>query len=203
MQGLLLSYKEYIATIQMSRLPHILLEGSHDKVFFVRMCEAALEVETHNHVAITSAEQIRADVSGVGNRDKVERVCELVEQSPLRCRFIGFVDRDFRGFRLGDSIRDKLRTHRCQGRLVWSRGHSIENYVFDFEVMKQPLLDFATNDEVAMIALGMLQEQFSEVIRIACALGIVALEQGTIESSAPYCGLENHATLGRQVSMGY
>lgn len=177
MQGLLLSYKEFVASIQMSRLPHILLEGKHDKAFFTRMCEAAPNAVPQNHVTITTAEQIKSDVSVVSNRDKVEIVCELVEQSSFRYRFLGFVDREFREFRLRESICDELRTHRCQGRLVWSRGHSIENYMFDFEVIKQPLLDSSTNDEIAMTALKMLHDQFSEVIRIACALGIVALEQ--------------------------
>ena len=177
MQGLLLSYRDFVATIEMSRLPHILLEGSHDKAFFTRMCEAALSGLPQNHVAITTAEELKSDGSVLGNRDKVEKVCELIEQSPFQYRFLGFVDREFRDFTLRESICDELRTHRCQGRLVWSRGHSIENYMFDFEVIKQPFLDFSINDEIGMIALGLLQEQFLEIMRIACALGIVALQQ--------------------------
>ena len=177
MQGLLLSYKEFIATVQMSRLPHILLEGSRDRGFFTRMCEVALNTPPQTHIAITTAEQIKSDVSGVGNRAKVENICELITQHTFRYRFVGFVDREFRKFTLRKYVCDDLRTHRCQGRLVWTRGHSIENYMFDFEVVKRPLMDFSIDDEIAVTALTTLKERFSDVIRIGCALGIVGLEQ--------------------------
>ncbi len=180
MPGLLLSYKEFVAAIQMSKLPHILLEGTHDKAFFLRMCEAAPDAPSQNHVSITTAEQIASDVSVIGNRDKVEEICKLIEGRHFQYRFLGFVDREFRNFRLRKSIHDELRKHCCQGRLVWSRGHSVENYMFDFEVIKQPLRDFSTNDDIATTALGLLQKQFSNVMRIACALGLVALEKGQL-----------------------
>ena len=177
MHGLLLTYKEFIATIKMSRLPLVLLEGSRDKAFFTRMCEVALNTAPQKRITITTAEQIASGISGVGNRAKVEKICELVAQHPFRCRFLGFVDREFREFTLRQYVCDDLRTHRCQGRLVWTRGHSIENYMFDFEVIKRPLMDCSVNDDIAVIALRILQAQFSDVIGIGCALGLVGLEQ--------------------------
>ena len=171
----MLRYQDFVAAVGMSKLPHILLEGSQDKDFFTRMCETVWDVPA-KHVNIATAEQLKSDVSVLGNRDKVEKVCELMLRHPFQSRFIGFVDREFRGFALHESVGDDLRAHCCHGRLVWSRGHSIENYLFDFDVVKRPLLDCSTNGEVAGIALSVLEEQFSQVIRIACALGLTGKE---------------------------
>ena len=77
-------------------------------------------------------------------------------------------------------LSDQLRSHRCFGRLVWSRGHSIENYLFDFEVVKQPLLDSSTNAIIAHKAIVVLQQHFSEIISIGCALGLAAREEGQL-----------------------
>ena len=181
MRGLMLSYEEFITAVQMSKLPHILLEGSQDKTFFTRMCETAAKAVPHKDVTIATAEQLRSDVSVLGNRDKVEKVCELVSTRPFQYRFVGFVDRELREFSLDEAIDDELQKHHCEGRLVWSRGHSIENYMFDFEVAKQPLLDCSTNQEIAEIALGVLERQFSQVIGIACALGLTGVEYNQLD----------------------
>ncbi|MCE2458975.1 MAG: DUF4435 domain-containing protein, partial [Dehalococcoidia bacterium] len=167
--------KDFVAAVGMSKLPHILLEGSQDKDFFTRMCETIWKVPKR-HVNIATAEQLNSDGSILGNRDKVEIVCDLVLQHSFQSRFIGFVDREFRGFALHESVGDDLRTHWCCGRLVWSRGHSIENYLFEFDVVRRALLDCSTNGEVAGIALEVLEEQFPQVIRIACALGLTGKE---------------------------
>ncbi len=180
MQGLMLSYEEFVTAVQMSKLPHILLEGSLDKTFFSRLCEVAAKAVPHKDVTIATAEQIKSDVSVLGNRDKVEKVCELVAKRPFRQRFVGFVDRELREFSLDESISDELRRHHCHGRLIWSRGHSIENYMFDFEVAKQPLLDSSTNEEIARTALDVLETQFSQVISIACALGLAGVEHNQL-----------------------
>ena len=142
----------------MSSLPQILLEGSQDKVFFLRMCEATNSVEHdavggQSHCIITTAEELMSEVSGVGNRTKVERVCELIAAWPFQRRFIGFVDREFREFTFSEIVGDGLRSHRCKDRLVWSRGHSIENYLFDFRVIRESLCDFSPNQQIAEDAL--------------------------------------------------
>ena len=110
MQGLVLSCNEFVAAIQMSKLPHILLEGSNDKAFFMRMCEAAFGTAPQSLVTITTAEQIKAEDSVVGNRDKVEKVCELVARRSFRNRFLGFVDREFRGFAFVQALRGCLKS---------------------------------------------------------------------------------------------
>ena len=175
------TYNEFITSVRMSRLPQILLEGSQDKVFFLRMCEATKSVE-HDPVGgqsrciITTAEELMSEVAGVGNRTKVERVCELIADWPFRRRFIGFVDREFRGFTFGEVVNDGLRSHNCRDRLVWSRGHSIENYLFDFGLIRESLCDFCPDQQIAEEALEVLRDNFPEVLNIACALGLAARE---------------------------
>ena len=146
MSRLQLNYDEFINLVRMSKDSHILLEGSQDKAFFDILCQAvgviSLGVNFQSpSVAITTAEVIKSDSTILGNRDKVEKVSELIRGQPFQCRFVGFVDREFREFKFAKSIRDEVRAQRCVGRLIWSRGHSIENYMFDFDVIKEPLHD--------------------------------------------------------------
>jgi len=46
-------------------------------------------------------------------------------------RSIGFVERELRYFDLEDCIHDLIGDHKAVNHLVWSRGHSIENYFFE------------------------------------------------------------------------
>ena len=168
-------------------MPHILLEGSQDKAFFEILLQTIEQVPKPARagripVAITTSETIKSDTAGEGNRQKVERICKLVAYSSFRQRFVGFVDREFRKFTFGDRIDDNLATQRRLGRLVWSRGHSIENYVLDFEVVRQPLYDFSTNGQVALSALKRLQENFQTILNIACALGLAARDAHEMET---------------------
>ena len=183
----------------MSKHRHILLEGSRDKSFFRRMNEAARSVRhcTPPNVDITTAEELKAEILNaqdrIGNRDKVELVCGMVGKRPFQNRFLGFVDREFREFVFSDTIADTLRSHHCEGRLVWSRGHSIENYMFDYEVFREPLCDFSPNQRVADIALGILKDNFPEILNIACALGLAAREQchlSTVRRTIHWSNLE-------------
>lgn len=183
MPGLRLTFREYIASIQMSKHPHILLEGTQDKSFFSRMNERSRSISRSMpvNVSITTAEELQAETintdQAIGNRDKVELVCGLVGNRSFQKRFVGFVDREFRAFTFCDTIGDTLRSHHCTGRLVWSRGHSIENYMFDYEVFREPLCDFSPNQQVADVALDILKENFSEILNIGCALGLAARAQ--------------------------
>ena len=199
MSGLRITFNEYVASIQMSKHRHILLEGSRDKSFFKRMNEAAQSGKdcAPANVDITTAEELKADTVNakdrIGNRDKVELVCGMVGKRPFQNRFVGFVDREFREFIFSDTIADTLRSHYCAGRLVWSRGHSIENYMFDYEVLREPLCDFSPNQRVADIALVILKANLPEILNIACALGLAAREQchlSTVRRTIHWSNLE-------------
>ncbi len=65
-------------------------------------------------------------------------------------------------------------------RLVWSRGHSIENYLLDFDVFRKPLSDFSLDGSIAQTALECLRENFPMIISTACALGLAAYRLGQL-----------------------
>ncbi len=188
MTGLQFSYKSFVTRVRMSRHRHILLEGSSDKRFFDALRFAIkdregnrCDAEAQPRIIITTAETIKADNPGEGNRQKVENVCQIVTGYSFRGRFVGFVDREYRKFTFGDSIEDALQSQHRIGRLVWSRGHSIENYLFDFRIVKIPLQVCTPEVEIARDALDILHDNFGEVINIACSLGMVGRELGQLE----------------------
>ena len=188
MAGLQVSYQAFVNWVKMSRKPHILLEGTRDKRFFDSFSITFADSEGGNvgtnsrpRPAITTAESIRSDIPGEGNRDKVEKVCELVGSFSFGSRFVGFVDREYRKFRLDDRVEDKLKAQRRQGRLVWSRGHSIENYLFDFDTVRTPLRVCTPDPEIAQNALEVLRANFEEIVNIACSLGLAARDFGQME----------------------
>ena len=181
MLGLSLTYNEFVTMVGMSTLPHILLEGSSDEVLFRRMSEKTSRRSGVNApLAITTAEQLRSTLCAHGNREKVERVSGLINSKSFRDRYVGFVDREFRQFTFAGFIQDHMRRHYNRGRLVWSRGHSIENYLFDFDVVSGPLADSSPNQSVAVSALKILRHDFTGILSIACALGLTAHEQNMV-----------------------
>ena len=169
------SVKEYVLSLKMSKLPTLLVEGPDDRRFFALLNDstAIASQVTGFDLTIDTAELICADSAEAGNRQKVEAVAREVAQSAFSSRFLGFVDREFRSFTASDILSDHLDGHRTVGRLVWSRGHSIENYFFQFRFMREPLRR-STNSVIFADALSRLEACFQEVLNIACALSLAA-----------------------------
>ena len=186
MPGLEVTYNEFVNEVRMSTIPYILLEGSDDKSFFDRLLDTArgslgYQDGSRYTVAIETAERVKSDGLPEGNRQKVEKVSGLVSGTSFRERFVGFVDRESRKFRVGNTIVDSLRTQRELDRLIWSRGHSIENYLFDFQVFRVPLRDSSLNGEIAAKALEWLEQTFQEILGVACALGNAGIEMDMLD----------------------
>ena len=181
MHRLSITCNEFVVELSMSQTPYILLEGSQDRSFFDILLQSIQSLSDRPRdsipaVEISTAESLKSGDTVRGNREKVEEVSQLVEGSPFGHRFVGFVDREFREFKLGGKIEDVLAKQHRAGRLVWSRGHSIENYLLDFDVVRDPLFDCSDNGEVARVALERLQENFPTILNISCALGLAAYE---------------------------
>ena len=182
MSSLYYTYADFLAEVQMSNTSYVLVEGSDDKNFF-----ETLRLQTPGKqsigldLTIITAEIIRSETAGVGNRGKVEEICELIDDKPYSGKFVGFVDREFRKFALGYTIADEVGTQERIGRLVWSRGHSIENYLFDFDVIREPLYVCTQDSLVAQQALQLLGENLPEVLNIACALGIAGSQTQSLD----------------------
>ena len=184
MAGLLLSYNEYLNQVRMSQQCHILLEGAQDKTLFSAMLEKErfwIEPTQCQEIVLSTADHIQSEDGIQGNREKVETICSRITDRFFAGRFAGFVDREFREFDCDATIQDKLKRQYRSGRLIWSRGHSIENYLLDFEVVEQTLRDCTDDTDTASIALGYLRDNFQRMLEIGCALGFCAFEASLLD----------------------
>jgi len=145
MNRLQLTPEEYVTEIIMSNDRFLLLEGADDEKFFTIICnllkqnEAQISAEKLyllKNIIIDTAERIQGEL---GNRAKIEKICDLVAQEPpdVNNRVLGFVDREFREFEWSNDLKDHIKTHKINKRLIWSRGHSIENYFFEISTLRK------------------------------------------------------------------
>ncbi len=60
-------------------------------------------------IIIDTAERIQGEL---GNRAKIEKICDLVAQEPpdVNNRVLGFVDREFREFECSNDLKDHIGT---------------------------------------------------------------------------------------------
>jgi hypothetical protein len=93
---------------------------------------------------------------------------------------VGFVDREFREFDLADEIKDMIGKHNVIDRLIWTRGHSIENYYFDFSILRKPLRDNSVTPYFDD-ALELFEQNLERVIVLACALSLASNECGMVQ----------------------
>jgi hypothetical protein len=167
----------------MSRKKRLLVEGKDDKQFFKLLLEELYTYEkseiVKGRVSIDSAEILIDFEQTIGNREKVEVICHSVKDTSYANNLVGFVDREFREFELGANIQDKLTVHKVQDRLVWSRGHSVENYFFDFSILRDPLRDLSAT-EFFDEALTLFERVIESTIRLACAASLTGNELGKL-----------------------
>jgi hypothetical protein len=179
------SLQDYTAYIKMSNNRHLLVEGKQDRRLFTEL----LDVAFRDFAIRISRDEVNIDVAqdliGTGfqdtrgNRQKVELVSEAIGRTADRKKFVGFVDREFRGFEWGDRFADHINGHYVLDRLVWSRGHSVENYYFDLASLQGPLRAFSRSHRFGE-ALALFQVICESVIRFACAASLAGLELNMI-----------------------
>jgi hypothetical protein len=155
----------------------LLVEGSSDKRFFKMLRDELGTLDkSWEKLRIHSAEELEKKESvGDGNREIVEQLCKDIAQFPNSQNFAGFVDREFRGFEIHDTLKDSINGHLVSGRLVWSRGHSIENYYFDVALLKKPLRTFSVS-EYYDTALDLFEHYLYSAIQLACAASLAGRE---------------------------
>jgi len=183
-----LTPKEYENYLKESSFKHLLVEGKNDKDFFnLLIYEFNKNNQTMSRpkVVIDTVKEINCEGEGLsGSRVKVEFIYQLIESKALADKsladkLVGFVDREFREFEYNSVVRDNRPEHVVQGRLVWSRGHSIENYFFDISILEELLLSISSNDfqlELFYTAFEKFQSVINATIRLACAAGLAAKE---------------------------
>jgi hypothetical protein len=168
--------REYVQFIEMDdTCRHLLVEGRDDQRLFEVLLHSLLEDGDRRLIEIDNAQSfIGVDPS---NRGIVEHVCERIDCETFHERLVGFVDREFRGF--DDALlEDTIAGHKVSGRLVWSRGHSVENYVFDLSILWYPLVALSPNGFEESI--GLFASVFESALRSACAIGLAARDTGKL-----------------------
>lgn len=191
MNGLQLTPEEYLTEIIMSQDRFLLLEGSDDEEFFIlvrnvlRKNESKIseeKIDLLKSIIIDTAERIKGEL---GNRAKIEKICDLVaqESSNVNNRILGFVDREFREFEYRTYLKDHIKTHKVNNRLIWSRGHSIENYFFEIATLKEAFNNYVVSS-FYQEAFEIFESKFDHTLRIACALSLAGLSQELVQPIA-------------------
>ena len=176
---------EYLVMVKISKNKHLLVEGKSDKTafsyFFDELYRFKEQSIPRKKIDIDSVEGI-VNVGVFSNREKVEKICEEFQKNldeRDENNLVGFVDREFRGFEKNDSIKDNINCHYVADKIVWSRGHSIENYYFELEILREPFrvhtdIDYFTS------ALERFENILDPTLQIACALSLVSEEMKKI-----------------------
>ncbi len=180
--------KEYRTKLLMSNCKHVLVEGRSDKTLFILMRdELQLSQNLGNltdQINIDTAENLNQGEDGaIENSDKVRALCKSLEnKEKFRGKFVGFIDRELYEFEWDgtESIEDRVEKHIQHHYLVWSRGHSIENYLFDFQILYEPLRDFLGITYFSEV-LALFRDNFDSALCIASALGLAAAKLGLLK----------------------
>jgi hypothetical protein len=163
---------EYITYLKMDKNKHLLVEGRDDSRFFQILFEEFFGSQWQGlyNIVIDKAESLISSTrNAVGNREKIEEICKSAGDDNL----VGFVDREFRNFEMANDLIDHIQNHYHDNRLVWSRGHSIENYFFDFEILRRPFQDVCGED--FYMAFEMFSANMDNYLRTACLFSLTGL----------------------------
>ncbi|MEH1785680.1 MAG: DUF4435 domain-containing protein [Nostoc sp.] len=185
-KGVAKTIDSYIIELKFSTKKHLLVEGNSDKALFERLFTVLSPIyekennkKLNDEIFIDDADFIEnnpgLEKEKLGNWEKIEVICEKIQNEPIAKRFVGFVDRDFRGFNICDNLQDELDKHNIQGRLIWSRGHSIENYFFDYLILRDALSSLSPINWLEDV-INNFEKVLESTIRLACAVSLAARE---------------------------
>lgn len=197
MSSIKYTQEEFKTYLEMDKSKHLLVEGSGDMRFFQILFEELLGVNWDDRykILIDKAESlISSDNASRGNRDKVESICDSYAYNNLT----GFVDREFRGFEISNNLIDQIREHYYNNKkIVWSRGHSIENYFFNAELLRKPFRDI--NSELYQAAYSIFRNNIHSYLKTACLISLVGRNYqnklNRFETSITWQAINSNGTL--------
>jgi hypothetical protein len=175
--------KDYLAELKITKQKHVLVEGKTDKITIGKLLlyyfEKKGEKLSDKTIVVDSAERIQ-EPNILSNREKIVEVFKRVSSTADEDKIVGFVDREFHDFSWTNGIEDHLNGHRVSGRLIWSRGHSIENYFFDPIILRESIFSLSTIDHSD--ALSAFENSLDDALRVACAITLSSIELGSSTS---------------------
>jgi len=171
-------YRVYLRNSISNGNKHILVEGKDDKYLIKKLFQEFLG--NTNKILVDSAENLikgNESIPFYNNRQKVEFIANSIYGKPYADGFIGFTDRELHKFEWDcdyiSELQDLLNSHDVIQRLVLSRGHSIENYIFDISILCE-VLECLSTTVYANESIDLFKENFSTSLRIACSIGLAA-----------------------------
>jgi len=183
------SYRVYLMN---SKYKHILVEGKDDKYLVERLYQdflAETGKHTENQIHVDSADDfIKGDelIPFSNNRQKVKYIANSVIGKPYSGKFIGFVDRELDEFEWDyeyhSELKDIINTHDIIKRLILSRGHSIENYIFDISILCDVLESLSSITYTNQV-IHNFRETFESTLRIACSVGLAASKAQVLQKA--------------------
>ncbi|NEQ36247.1 MAG: DUF4435 domain-containing protein [Okeania sp. SIO3I5] len=181
--------KEYRIYLNNSSQKHILVEGKNDKYFLERMLSyLANEIdkpELTEQVVVDSAASLIESESGTGsNKEKVEEIANSVVDKPYSQRFIAFIDRELYLFdwdyEQTQILQDNFPRHNIEKRIIRTRGHSLENYLFEVDIVSN-FFNLNTTIPNPQIATNLFKQIFKSVIYSACTIGLAATKSSLLQ----------------------
>ncbi|MDY7002892.1 MAG: DUF4435 domain-containing protein [Cyanobacteriota bacterium] len=189
--------QEYRIYLMSSSEKHILVEGKNDKYFIERilyyLANKIDKPELKEQVRVDSAESLIKADSGTGsNKEKVEEIANSVVDKPYSQRFIAFIDRELYLFdwdyEKTQILQDNFPGHNIEERIIRTRGHSLENYLFELALVSN-FFDINTTIPNPQTATNLFRQIFKSVIYSACTIGLAATKSSLlqrIESGVPW-----------------
>lgn len=118
---------EYIAMAKMSSKVRILVEGKDDRNFILGLVK---RLTPTTKLSIDTAVDIGGNCknTAANNRAKIEKIHEHCKTKGTHPRLFFLCDREFRKFEIEKSVLDLINGHETDSNLVWTEGHSLENY---------------------------------------------------------------------------
>lgn len=173
---------------EMSYKKHLIVEGKTDKYFFKILLDEYSQKINSNIIEeiniddietmIQKNDEFQLLITGVvGNRRKIESIYKNIQNSSKYKNLVFFIDREFDDFSisLNQEIQDYIGKHKVDGSMIWSRGHSIENYLFDFSILRNPLKELS-DIELFNEAIKLFENNFYQIIKLATAISITLKE---------------------------
>lgn len=154
----------------------LMVEGRDDKRAMVALLREAAGVCVADRADIQIDTATIIEAAG-GNRERIEALCASVLGTDVESKVLGLCDREYREFDASIPSADLLTSHRVSGRLVWTRGHSLENYFFCPRVLVGALRASTVATEVDT-AIRLFSARHSDFVRAACAVGLTGATLG-------------------------
>jgi Protein of unknown function (DUF4435) len=193
--------QEYLGYIRMSKNKHLLVEGVTDKQVFLVLFDEWKEKNDINVVKLEIDTAENLSFSRVPrNCDRVKKICQSIETEPYNQKLVGFIDREFNEFEYVSDFQDKLNGHKVEGRLVWSRGHSIENYFFEYSILRESFRNLVVIDCFSE-ALELFSHVLESILKIACAVSLASERIGKLKRIRPTISRQFFQIINNEIVM--